>query len=194
MNSYKDLIVTVDGVNYDFNICDATILLTCSRTAGFELWGANDTLIGSEFTSKEFKVSIAGKILLDNRELKYSVINLDELPEQKLLFTPIYPINLDRFKGRKNICFNTDYSLPISGYSSVREFYSESPLQARFVFHSVHYNTVTERSFNHIMLGEGKDFEVCNINNKRIQVIFHCGGVIQLDLERTQFYESRNIR
>lgn len=71
--SYHDVMVIVDGVEYNLFNSPFGYQLTCSRVSGWELWYwlgdiKDAKLIGGEFNSnKEFKILINGKIICHSK-------------------------------------------------------------------------------------------------------------------------------
>lgn len=62
--SYHDVVVYADGNRYDMSTASHQMLLTCTRSGGWELWQKRDTdadfmLIAGEFSSEDFRIEVA---------------------------------------------------------------------------------------------------------------------------------------
>lgn len=62
--SYRDVVIQVGTSFYQLNV-DYDIMLTCSRTGGWELWRV-DKLLGGEFSSEIFRILVGSHIICDN--------------------------------------------------------------------------------------------------------------------------------
>ena len=63
-NSYHDVKVVVNGVDYVISNCSFGTQLICDRTAGWTLW-FHEEEIGNEFSSEEFKIFFGDKPVFD---------------------------------------------------------------------------------------------------------------------------------
>jgi hypothetical protein len=62
--SYSDVVVYVGTSIYKLSV-DYDIMLTCSRTGGWELW-RGDQLLGGEFSSQTFRIIVGTNVICDN--------------------------------------------------------------------------------------------------------------------------------
>ena len=65
--SYHDVVVIVNGTNYEMGNANYALQLHCTRCAGWRLyhvWGGKDTLLGGEFDGDFFSIVVKGQVLV----------------------------------------------------------------------------------------------------------------------------------
>lgn len=68
--SYHSVKVTVGDKEYKIFDSSYSLILTCTRTGGWELWEkreGTETLLGQEFGTALFLIEADGQIICDNR-------------------------------------------------------------------------------------------------------------------------------
>ena len=71
--TYHDVVVTVNGTDYRVFDQPYSLMLTCTRAAGWELWESfaskihEPRLIGGEFNNDDFKISIVNHIICERK-------------------------------------------------------------------------------------------------------------------------------
>lgn len=61
--SYHDIVVYCDGQRYELGTDSYSLMLTCTRAGGWELWDCRECLIGGQFHSAQFSLEIAGVLV-----------------------------------------------------------------------------------------------------------------------------------